>query len=109
MSDEPRIVDISNDSILWSDGRVSRHDSGVELDPPPQTDPQTIDVSKTTVLVFHGLDVTSGSAVSDGLIMAWRDAGVDVSDMPTLVFLSEGQTVESLDDEDMRRCGWVRA
>ena len=73
------------------------------------SDPQTIDVSKTTVLVFHGLDVESGSAVSDGLITAWRDAGIDVADMPTLVFLGGGQTVEALDDEDMRRCGWVGA
>mgnify|MGYP001607309015 CR=1 FL=1 len=72
-------------------------------------DPQTIDVSKTTVLFFHGVDPTSGAAIVDGLLVAWRESGVDVVDMPTFVFLGDGQTVEGLDDEDMRRCGWVRA
>ena len=72
-------------------------------------DPQTIDVSKATVLVFQGVDPASGAAIVDGLLAAWRDAGIDPSDLPTFAFLGDGQTVEGLDDEDMRRCGWVRA
>ena len=70
---------------------------------------QIIDIAKTAVLVFREVDTEDGAHLVDGLLSAWRDRGLSPAEMPMLVFLRAGQTVEALDDEDMRRCGWVRA